>query len=586
MRKRIKWPHVKNIRIRLTLYYSLLITAISIVIIVTVSQTLISEFRDRKNEQVLEQMQVISQDIEKKMSQFTDNTKLIKREQMVLNYLENEEQKEAAEIYLQYEMFFVHGLKSLMIINTNNQLISSFSTERSIEEAPFLLDMISSGREVSFSNPHNYPFGINAEDFMDNTTITYSATVRDESTYKVKGHILSNITRDYLFGGEREYCENLFDDMYIVTGEGEFIYRIGEKNTNTEEGINKAVKKTNYKSTCQTDGMNSYFVRSIPFYPDWKIVGMVSNKSLMRDINRIEFYIVLICLLGIAVVVLISHWISKKMTIPIYALKNAMSSFESGEMPDKLAVEAKDELRYLVKGFNSMVEDMNVYIDAMYNYGKEVSEAEILTLKFQLESLQSQINPHFLYNTLNTVSYLAIKGQTEDIRRLIQALNQLLRSTLSDTSEFVSIGQEIEFLYSYLKIQDYRYPDLVSMEISCGEALKNLKIPKLILQPLVENSLLHGIFPTEKAGKIVIRIESREAFIRISISDNGVGMDPEVMKYLDNNMSGKGFNRIGLYNVNERLGMYYGEKAKLKIYSAIGEGTEMSFEIPKETDRG
>lgn len=586
MKKVIKNVQVKNIRIRLTLYYSLLITAISALLIIIVSQTLLSEFRDRKNEQVLDQMQVISRDMEKKMGEFTDNVKLVKREQKVRDYLDDQGGKEDAEAYLQKEMFFPKGLKSLMIVNANQQLISSFSEQKSIGDIPFLRDMMKEEREVSFSTPYNHPFGNEAADFMDNSTITCCTAVRDESSYQVKGYILSNITRDYLFSGEREDSKNLFDDMYIISNSGDFIYRTGDRNIDTEEKIRKAAAKANFKPTCHTDEMNSYFIRNISFYPSWKIVGLVSNKSLMREINRIKIYMVLICLLGIVIVVLISQWISKKMTIPIYALKNAMASFESGEMPDKVIVEAKDELRYLVKGFNSMVEDMNVYINAMYNYGKEVSEAEILALKFQLESLQSQINPHFLYNTLNTVSYLAMKGQTEDIRRLIQALNQLLRSTLSDNNEFVSIGTEIEFLYAYMRIQDYRYPDLVTMEITCDETLKNRKIPKLILQPLVENSLLHGIFPTGEKGRITIKIQSRGVYIRISIEDNGVGMNPEILKHLDNNMSGKGFNRIGLYNVNERLGMYYGAESRLTTHSVIGEGTEISFEIPQETDRG
>ena len=584
MESLIKRFQIKSIRTRLTVYYSLTIIGISLLMIMTVSHILVTQFQDRKNNLILEQMQVINWDIEKELSFYVENAFQLKREAVVRDYLTQGAEKEEAENLLQGGRYIRNGLRSLMLINPEQEMISSFSMAESVQNTQVVQECIGSGKEIWFSLPHNYPFSSNSDDYMDNNIITCSVTIRNEKTYEKEGYLLSNITRDYLFGGQKAYIEQTFDQLYVVSAGGGFIYRSGEQNEQMEENIRDLISRNNQRALWISDDEYSYFIRTIDYFPNWKLVGAASNKNLMEDIRRVQLFIAGLCILGIGLVVMISRRISKIVAVPVYRLNEAMQVFEQGEIPSKVTVEAHDELDHLVNRFNVMIDDMKGYIRALEKYERETAQAEIMALKFQLESLQSQINPHFLYNTLNTVVYLAVKGRTEQIRNLIQELNLLLRSTLSDTEAFICIEREIRFLEAYVHIQEYRYPDRITLRIECDEALKSMLIPKLILQPLVENALLHGIFPSGKSGEVMVRIESRDDNICIAVKDDGTGMeDPDFL--LNSDGRKKGFNRIGLYNVNERLLMYYGPEAGLKIDSLEGKGTSVAFVIRKETER-
>lgn len=583
MRKFVKRLKINSIRTRLTVYYSLTIIGVSLLMTLAVNHILLTQFQSRKNNLILEQMQVINRDIEKELSFYIENASLLKREYVIRNYLSDGTCKEEAESLLKNGKYIYNGLRSLMLINLQQEMISSFSMTASVQDTQVIQDCIQSGKDIWFSSPHNYPFSSNSDDYMDNDIITCCVTIRNEKTYEKEGYLLSNITRNYLFGGQKQYAEQTFDHVYVMALNGDFIYRYGERDESVEERVRHLAGQSRKRAVWIEDSEYSCFIRSIESFPNWKLIGVVSNKSLMRDIRQIQFSIGIVCALGIGLVVAISHKISKTVTIPIYRLNEAMRVFEVGEIPPKVKVEAQDELDFLVKRFNAMIDDIVGYVNALEQYERETAQAEIMALKFQLESLQSQINPHFLYNTLNTVSYLALKGRTEDIRCLIHELNQLLRSTLTDTEEFICIEREIAFLESYVRLQEYRYPDMMIFRVICEEELKEMMIPKLILQPLVENALLHGIFPSGKKGNVTVCLKGREDRIDIFVKDNGVGIEDSELKHSVHGR--KGFNRIGLTNVNERLVMYYGPEAALKIESAKGTGTSVSFSIRKETER-
>lgn len=579
--KRVKKKvFITNIRLRLTIYYSLLIIAVSLVLVCVISKTLLVEFRERKNELYLQEMDVINQDIDNKMKGFSDNIRAMKNSKLIDEFMKGTADSAALYNYMQDSRFYIKGVKSFILLNKDKEMVFSFASDYRQYAGDTIMDMINKSKDNYYTLPHNYPFGEIENDYMDNKTITYCRAIRDNENYRLEGYLMCNITRDYLCGGELSYSKELFDETYIVNADGEFIYRTGARNEDVEKHIENILKNTTPQGGWYVNENSSYFVKRLQVNPDWIVVGGISNGSLMRDINRIRYYILFTCCLGILLVILISHQIAKRITSPIFALKNGMSRLVEGDMPSKVDVVAYDELKYLVQGYNIMVEDLNVYVDAMYQYGRKISEAEIQSLKFQLESLQSQINPHFLYNTLNTVSYLAMQKRTMDVRKMIQSLNQLLRCTLSDTSELITIEEEIQFLHAYVGIQEYRYPDMITLKIRCEPDVKEMLIPKLILQPLVENAILHGIFPTGKKGNIDIQIFSKSNRIFFVVEDNGIGMKTEDVEKIKEK---KGFNRIGVTNVQERLQLYYGETSELMIVSEYGKGTVIKFDIPEES---
>jgi two-component system sensor histidine kinase YesM len=227
-----------------------------------------------------------------------------------------------------------------------------------------------------------------------------------------------------------------------------------------------------------------------------------------------------------------------------------------------------------------MVDDIRVYIDAIYNEAENVKNAETAALKFQLESLQQQINPHFLYNTLNTIKYLATQGRTKDIAELIQSLNMLLRSSISNMQAFRTIAQEIFFLEAYVKIQAYRYPDMINFHISSDDNALDFTIPKLILQPLVENAIIHGLFPRQQKGNIKLKLWQTSNCVVIRIEDDGVGMDSKIVEKL--NLGEFLGESIGVQNVYKRLKIYYGDSARLVYSSTQDKGTTVELRLPLE----
>lgn len=586
MEKKDRQFRIKSINTRIVLSFSLLIATIIVFILTITSIVFTSRFMEQKNNLMLERMAFITQDIEDNINGYRKLAAAVKRDAVVKLYLENlYEDYSNLEKRLDELAQYTYGVERITLLDANLKILDQYygmkDFRQQFMQASGMVDIWQSERDELFSIPHNFPSQGSLTDYMENVKISYISIIRDEK-FKIKGYMILNTARNYLFSGKQEYAKSLFDNTYIITKSGDVIYRFGGKNKHLEEQAVEFVKTGYFNESIRTNKNQTLFKQAVLTYPEWIVVGVSSDANLKKDLNVIYITIVLVGLLGLLTVVFISRVISNKITHPIYSLKQAMGRFEQGEMPEKLVPTTQDELGYLVNGFNMMLDDISRFVDAVYHEQEETKKAEVAALKFQLESLQSQINPHFLYNTLNTVSYLSLKNRTAEIRELIQSLNTLLRSTLSDQSELVSVEKEIHFLQSYVKIQNYRYEDMINLTYDVDENALDCTLPKLILQPIVENSLLHGIYPKGVTGNIHVDICCSDDYIDISVADDGIGIDPDTLKTLNN--KSKGFNRIGIKNVDERLKLYYGELSGLHIESTVGEGTTVSFTIPKHSE--
>lgn len=578
---------IRSINTRIVLYFSLLITAIIAFILVGTSVVFTSRFMEQKNNLVLEKMSLITQDIDDNINAYRNLASAVKRDTVVKMYLEEFTQNdyESLEKRLETLMRYTYGVERITLVDASLNILDRYYGIEDFKELFLDLTGIAigseAGREEFFSAPHNFPSPGSQQDYMENRKISYTAIVRGDD-FKIKGYIVFNTGRNYLFTGKQGYAQSLFDTTYIVSKAGDVIYRFGKGSKELEAQAVQFANAGYFGANMKSNAQNTFFKQQIFSYPEWVVVGITSDANLKKDLNAIYATIIAMGVLGLAIVVVISRAISNKITRPIYSIKQAMGRFEQGEMPDKLTPTTEDELGYLVNGFNLMVDDINRFVNEIFHEQEEKEKAEVAALKFQLESLQSQINPHFLYNTLNTVSYLSLKNRTSEIRELIQALNTLLRSTLSNQDELITIQKEVYFLESYVKIQNYRYEDMIEFACATDESVLGGLIPKLILQPIVENSLLHGIYPKGTGGKIQVSITAAGGNIKISVRDNGVGIDPDRLKTIAHNA--KGFNRVGIQNVDERLMLYYGDSARLHFESVVGEGTTVTFTIPKRTE--
>ncbi len=302
------------------------------------------------------------------------------------------------------------------------------------------------------------------------------------------------------------------------------------------------------------------------------IAGTVALNVVMTNLSylvNMTLWFLLICLiLSILIAVLISRSISQ----PVKELIFSMSRVEDGDLDVRIESPRKDEIGILFNKFNIMTEQIQKLM-------KETLEEQNQLLTAERKALLAQINPHFLYNTLNTIKSISKLEGIDNITTIVTQLGKLLRSTIENDQEFVTLGTSIELVKSYLAIQKIRFGDKIQTLIELPENLKTHSFPKLILQPLIENAVIHGLEPKVGGGKIVLKVSKQNKEIKIEISDTGIGMT-EPLKAMEDNSK----NSIGLHNVHRRLQLYYGKDYGINIESSLGKGTKIVLVIPMEED--
>lgn len=304
----------------------------------------------------------------------------------------------------------------------------------------------------------------------------------------------------------------------------------------------------------------------------WYIMMMVDRQELMSSISASVRQSLILGIFMVIFSFLIAYVVTGYITKPIHQLADSMKLVEKDQLNVEVPVnQSVTETAILSRGFNRMLQHIRNLID---DIRREEQEKKAMEVKM----LQAQINPHFLYNTLNVIRWKAVMHGEETISKMIISLIKLLEFSGKKTDTFVTVEKELEHASSYLELIKYQYQD--ELEVVCDidqEALPCYTV-KFILQPLLENAVFHGIEPLDGRGKVYLQVKRREDGIYFTIGDNGVGMPEEVR----NNVSA--FRGWGIFNVNERLKKHYGERAVLHIKSEEGVGTEISFNIPVVCD--
>ncbi|HEY4392189.1 MAG TPA: sensor histidine kinase, partial [Paenibacillus sp.] len=266
-------------------------------------------------------------------------------------------------------------------------------------------------------------------------------------------------------------------------------------------------------------------------------------------------------------------FMSSSIVKPIKKIISFCNQISTGNFSNRIKDDQEDEMGILSYKINMMVDEIE---HLMHN--QRLDQKRKRELEFQM--LQSQINPHFLFNTLNTLRWLAIINHVPVLSNGISSLSELLRSTILDRDEQITIRQEIGNLSNYFEIQKIRYADSFQVEYDIDEELLDCLIPKFILQPVAENAIIHGLSEHSKAIEIKIKVQQKDDLISIEIIDNGKGFDTSVVHDPDTAANNKKLSGIGITNVDERIKLYYGEHYGLFITSVIGEGTCCKIIIP------
>ncbi|PWX62102.1 two-component sensor histidine kinase, partial [Clostridium perfringens] len=301
---------------------------------------------------------------------------------------------------------------------------------------------------------------------------------------------------------------------------------------------------------------------------NWYIASMTPYDFINADIQSLRKEMTIIGLLFTLVVLIFSYFLYSSIKVPLYNLLNKMKRVSEGDLKVLVNDTYEDEIGVISDNFDSMLKRVNELIEKT-----KLQEVEKRDLEIRM--LQAQINPHFLFNTLNSLKWTALMNQDYTVSEGLSSLAELLRNTIIDKNELVTIREELENIKNYVVIQKIRYGNSFDVQYEVDELLLENKVIKFILQPIVENSIIHGIDENKENQKIIIKIMSEEENILISIKDNGKGFNSKE-KVKDNKLSGIGWN-----NVDERIKLTFGLGYGTTIYSEVNKGTIVKIVIPK-----
>lgn len=307
----------------------------------------------------------------------------------------------------------------------------------------------------------------------------------------------------------------------------------------------------------------------------WTVVGAANTSELLKNNKQAQVLYLLVAAALLLGVTAVSSIISREITKPIRQLRDSMSMVEEGQF-DKanVAVTAKNEIGSLSKSFNVMTERIHTLMEQNVYEQKQKRKNE-------MKALQAQINPHFLYNTLDSIIWMSEAGQNEEVVLMTSALARLLRQSISNDKEQVTLAEEIEYVRSYLTIQKMRYKDKLEYSIEVSPEINHIMIIKFALQPLVENAIYHGLKYKETKGNLNIRGYERGKKAYITIADDGIGMDEETLEHIfDETKKEYKSNGVGVPNVQKRLQLYYGSEYGLSYISRKGVGTVVTVTVP------
>lgn len=366
--------------------------------------------------------------------------------------------------------------------------------------------------------------------------------------------------------------------MFILDEQGSMIYHPkqqliygGLKEERIDEILNS---RENYLET-EEGAESKLYTMSKSEKTGWTVVGAAYVSELMKN-NQQAQMMYLLAALGILLgVIIISSFLSREITKPLRRLRDSMNLVQEGNFEEaNVEITAENEIGSLSRSFNAMTRRIRALMEQNIYEQQQKRKSE-------MKALQAQVNPHFLYNTLDSIIWMSEAGENEQVVLMTAALAKLLRQSISNDREQITISEEIEYVRSYLTIQKMRYKDKLEYTIDVEDRILNVMIIKFVLQPLVENAIYHGLKYKETKGYLGIRGYRKGNRICLVVADDGAGMEEEELEHiLEKKEKKTKSNGVGVYNVQKRLQLYYGQEYGISYMSRKGEGTVATVTIP------
>ena len=307
----------------------------------------------------------------------------------------------------------------------------------------------------------------------------------------------------------------------------------------------------------------------------WTVVDCTNVKELLSKSRQAQSVYVLTAIILVIVALLFSRFMARSITLPIQKLRDSMKKVQEGDFSvSDVVVDSRNEIGSLTKSFDVMTHRIHELMEQNVHEQEEKRKSE-------LKALQSQINPHFLYNTLDSIIWMAEGKKNEEVVLMTASLATLLRQSISNEDEVVPIANEVEYARGYLTIQKMRYKDKLEFQIEVDSSILYIPLIKLVLQPIIENAIYHGLKYKESKGLLIVKGFMKDGNAVLQVIDDGVGMDEETLAHIyDKHKVNYHSNGVGVYNVQKRLKLYYGEDYGITYTSELGKGTTATITIP------
>lgn len=434
---------------------------------------------------------------------------------------------------------------------------------------------------LHFSTPHVQNL-FEDPDYRYRWVVSLSRQVELTRAGSIEGGVL---LVDMSFSGIEQICKDVelaSSDgyLYLIDGDGEIIYHprqqliyagLLEENNRTAAGYEDG-------SHAETFGgaKRQVTVKTVG-YTGWKLVGVVPADNIWDNYGQLLLFFLFVVLFSIFLLVFVNLHLSERISVPIKTLERAVKELEAGREEVDIDVSGPYEIEHLGHSIRSMVSTMRHLMD-------DIIEQEAQKRRSELDVLQSQINPHFLYNTLDSVVWMTENGRTDEAILMVTSLARFFRISLSRGSNIIPIADELEHARHYLTIQKMRYKNKFSAVIAAEDGVEGLYTIKLIVQPILENAIYHGMAYADGDGEITVRARRDGEDVVIEVADNGPGMPEEMVeRLLDQSYAaapGTKGSGIGLRNVHQRIRLTFGEEYGLAIHSEPDAGTTVCIRLP------
>ncbi|MBC8059828.1 MAG: sensor histidine kinase [Clostridiaceae bacterium] len=470
-------------------------------------------------------------------------------------------------------------IAGIMIVNKNDifvsDIMSRISRDPLTNERWYLQASANPNTMHLFSKPVGRNIN-NIFQFSADEVVSMSKSIINKETGECSGVILIDMKLD-IIKSLIEYVKPAKTGfIYVVDSNGEIVYspvneivyRIKDSwiENPSDKILIKRIKDTDYE-----------IIHKNSTYTGWRTVEVFPLNESLKVMNSLAYYSILIAIITLLIAEILAIFFTRSIVKPIAKLKRLMKKTEEGNFDVVFNSKYNDEIGELGNAFNNMVREIKNLINLVQIEGKKKRKAEI-------SILHAQIKPHFIYNTLDTIQWMAQEHEAQDIVDLVGNLTNLLRIGLSAGAEIIKIPQEIKHVESYLMIQKIRYEDKLNYEINIKAEILGFSVIKLILQPLIENAIYHGIKEKRGSGYIKISGEIKDEKVYFNIEDNGIGIKEEKLKEINEMLKGKTSNNAvvgyGIFNVNEKIKLTYGEEFGLEYYSIYGQGTTVTVAHP------